>query len=310
MQQHPPTRHPTITPPPAAAVIERQASAGAEEAVDAVVRISTGSTHSGKAAADAPAAAPAPAAAGASDAAAAAADGDEPMRRLYADLCRVFAEEKARAAAAATGSSASSASASAAGAAAIDRFQPPAAFARLDARVRALLASYAASGAPDLSRYLHWNAHHYVRNLVDANEDFELMVLCWQRGQGSRVHNHADSHCWVACARGPIAEERYVVAAPRPQAAPAPGAAAADGAAAEEVPAAAPPGLPGVLRATSPCPRLRHVASARMGVGDTAYINDGLGLHSVRCPGGEEGGEEGGEGGGVTIHLYAPPIRR
>lgn len=45
--------------------------------------------------------------------------------------------------------------------------------------------------------YVHWNDHHYVRNLVSTNEDFELMVICWRYGQGSRVHNHAESHCWL-----------------------------------------------------------------------------------------------------------------
>lgn len=39
--------------------------------------------------------------------------------------------------------------------------------------------------AGDLSTYVHWNDLHYVRNLVDANEDFELMV-----GAGSSSNSH------------------------------------------------------------------------------------------------------------------------
>lgn len=45
-------------------------------------------------------------------------------------------------------------------------------------------------------------------------------------------------------------------------------------------------------------------------VGDAGYINDSMALHNVGCcmpalAAGEEGPE-----GGVTLHCYAPPIRR
>lgn len=43
-----------------------------------------------------------------------------------------------------------------------------------------------------------------------------------------------------------------------------------------------------------------------MGVGATAYINDGLGLHAVRC----DDGACGAQPGAVSLHIYAPPIRR
>lgn len=42
--------------------------------------------------------------------------------------------------------------------------------------------------------------------------------------------------------------------------------------------------------------------------GDVSYISDRIALHAVRC---SELMLDGGEGeGGVTLHLYAPPIRR
>lgn len=29
-----------------------------------------------------------------------------------------------------------------------------------------------------------------------------VQVICWRYGQGSRVHNHADSHCWLTVLQG------------------------------------------------------------------------------------------------------------
>lgn len=48
-----------------------------------------------------------------------------------------------------------------------------------------------------LSQYFFWSKNCYTRNLVYRDERFELMVLCWEKGQFSRVHNHADQMCWM-----------------------------------------------------------------------------------------------------------------
>lgn len=54
--------------------------------------------------------------------------------------------------------------------------QPPESAARLQAAVRQEIQAYLASGCEDWREFVHWNDHHYVRNLVAENEDFELMV--------------------------------------------------------------------------------------------------------------------------------------
>jgi hypothetical protein len=143
----------------------------------------------------------------------------------------------------------------------IDMHQDPESFARLDARVRQLIEAYIGAGHDDYMKYTAFNDHHYVRHLIEDNEDFELMVrssrpvrargaapasralgsslssvsskrcfspvgfvfartpharpsihappflvnpipstfkiLCWKKGQASRVHNHATSHGWL-----------------------------------------------------------------------------------------------------------------
>ncbi|GLC51243.1 hypothetical protein PLESTB_000481600 [Pleodorina starrii] len=210
----------------------------------------------------------------------------------------------------------------------INNSQDPASFKRLNDRVQLLLKSYTTSnpgGGGDWRRFALFNSTHYVRNLVEANEDFELLVLCWKAGQVSRVHNHAASHCWLAVLDGQMREIQYQRAAPPPgeeaaAAAAAPGGRATDGGGAGD-----PPGSTVYVEATK---------SVDMKIGDVGYINDHLALHSVGCytapqqlppsstggggRGDDDGGAHtGGDGdsgwrleGGVTLHLYSPPIRR
>ena len=56
-----------------------------------------------------------------------------------------------------------------------------------------------------------------------------------------------------------------------------------------------------------PCPLLVPAGVGKVGVGQTAYINDSHGLHAVRCDADACGA---GEEGAVSLHIYAPPIRR
>ncbi len=52
------------------------------------------------------------------------------------------------------------------------------AFSRLNAHVSTVLAAYAQAGNQDWRQYAAFNAHHYVRHLLDANDDYELLVNC------------------------------------------------------------------------------------------------------------------------------------
>lgn len=50
----------------------------------------------------------------------------------------------------------------------------------------------------------------YTRNLVDAgNGRFNLMILCWNEGQSSTIHDHADSHCFMKVLKGGLTEIKY-----------------------------------------------------------------------------------------------------
>ena len=65
--------------------------------------------------------------------------------------------------------------------------------------------------ADSLSAYLHWEPTHYTRNLIHKSELFELMAICWEVGQVSRIHNHAGQNCWMAVPIGRLLVQNYEV---------------------------------------------------------------------------------------------------
>jgi len=50
------------------------------------------------------------------------------------------------------------------------------------------------------------SSSHATRPSNRATHNRQL--LCWQKGQGSHVHNHDNSHCWLTCLHGEMVRER------------------------------------------------------------------------------------------------------
>ena len=51
----------------------------------------------------------------------------------------------------------------------------------------------------------------YTRNLIYKDERFEMMAICWDKGQISRVHNHADQKCWMTVPIGRLHGQNFAV---------------------------------------------------------------------------------------------------
>ena len=50
----------------------------------------------------------------------------------------------------------------------------------------------------------------YTRNLINkGNGKFNLIVLCWGESQGSGIHDHSNSHCFVKILDGELRETLY-----------------------------------------------------------------------------------------------------
>ncbi len=57
--------------------------------------------------------------------------------------------------------------------------------------------------------YAHWSDEHYTRNCIIREDNFELILLCWEPGQGTPVHCHGGEECWVYVVQGKIEESHY-----------------------------------------------------------------------------------------------------
>jgi hypothetical protein len=48
-----------------------------------------------------------------------------------------------------------------------------------------------------LAPYIFYANSHYTRNLIYKCELFEILAICWNVGQVSRIHNHRGQNCWM-----------------------------------------------------------------------------------------------------------------
>lgn len=102
----------------------------------------------------------------------------------------------------------------------------------------------------------------YTRNLIAINDDFALMVLVWRPGAVSPIHAHEGSGCWVKIVQGALVED--------------------------------------VFEGEGAC--LDKAASTCLGVGGCAYIDDSVGVHSMR--------NASSSAVAISVHLYSPPFAK
>lgn len=62
-----------------------------------------------------------------------------------------------------------------------------------------------------IEKYFFWSSEFYTRNLIYKDERFEMMAICWERGQASRVHNHFDQRCWMMVPVGRLKGQNFAV---------------------------------------------------------------------------------------------------
>jgi cysteine dioxygenase len=59
--------------------------------------------------------------------------------------------------------------------------------------------------------YFFWSERCYTRNLIYKDARFELMAICWDKGQVSRVHNHWEQKCWMTVPVGKLRGQNFRV---------------------------------------------------------------------------------------------------
>lgn len=60
-----------------------------------------------------------------------------------------------------------------------------------------------------IQKYIHWSDKFYTRNLIYKDARFELMAICWERGQVSKIHNHAEQMCWMTVPIGKLRGQNF-----------------------------------------------------------------------------------------------------
>lgn len=100
-------------------------------------------------------------------------------------------------------------------------------------------------------QYATFRRGRYTRTLVGYDAKFVALLLCWERGQRSPIHDHAGASCWVKMLAGSIEEVRF--------------SRADDG-------------------------RLVEVGSSMFDASqnDVSYMNDSLGVHQIINPSSDE----------------------
>ncbi len=61
----------------------------------------------------------------------------------------------------------------------------------------------------DLEPYLTWNKERYTRNWLAYDDTYELLVMGWEEGQATSVHNYQSREGWAYVVQGELTEERY-----------------------------------------------------------------------------------------------------
>ncbi len=60
-----------------------------------------------------------------------------------------------------------------------------------------------------INKYIHWSDKFYTRNLIYKDVRFEMMAICWERGQVSKIHNHSDQMCWMTVPIGKLRGQNF-----------------------------------------------------------------------------------------------------
>ncbi len=62
----------------------------------------------------------------------------------------------------------------------------------------------------EIERYSFWNDSRYARNCIARRPHYELILVCWEPGQGTPIHDHGGRECFVAMLSGTIDEAIFI----------------------------------------------------------------------------------------------------
>lgn len=63
----------------------------------------------------------------------------------------------------------------------------------------------------EFEKYYTWSEEQFTRNCLARTEQFELVLICWEEGQKSAIHDYGEAMAWVHPLTGSLKEERYLL---------------------------------------------------------------------------------------------------
>lgn len=54
-----------------------------------------------------------------------------------------------------------------------------------------------------------WEEHTYTRNCLARSEEYEIILLCWDKQSATPIHGHGGQDCWVYQVDGEVEEMRF-----------------------------------------------------------------------------------------------------
>ena len=61
----------------------------------------------------------------------------------------------------------------------------------------------------EFEAYASWNKEGYTRNCIHRTKEYEMILLCWDKGDETQIHGHGGQKCWVYQIEGQLTEIRY-----------------------------------------------------------------------------------------------------
>jgi cysteine dioxygenase len=63
----------------------------------------------------------------------------------------------------------------------------------------------------EFEKYYSWNKDGYARNCLVKTDDFELLLICFEKGQQTPIHDFDSNQAWIHTLQGSLVEERFRV---------------------------------------------------------------------------------------------------
>lgn len=64
-------------------------------------------------------------------------------------------------------------------------------------------------GFKEIEHLCFWDHDNYSKISIENNRDFELVLICWENGQQSEIHNHDIDEAWTCILKGELTEDVY-----------------------------------------------------------------------------------------------------